>query len=80
MIFNFLEGMVFNRVRKCTLSHRSGSLTNTKSTISLNGEKGHTCKMHDIGRRSLKAIWPEAAMQKNGYYYRGKVVNEKLPY
>lgn len=79
MIFNFLKGIVFNRARRCTLS-RSGSLTNTKSTASLNGEKGHTCKMHNIGRRSLKAIWLEAAMQRNGHYYRGKVANEKLHY
>jgi len=78
MIFNFLEGMVFNRARKCTLSHQSESLT--KSTASLNGEKGHTCKMHNIGRRSLKAIWPEEAIQKNGYYYQGKIINEKLHY
>jgi len=42
--------------------------------------KSQSCKVLDIEGYSLKAIWPDAATQKNGNLYRGKVTNEKLRY
>lgn len=55
MTFNFLEIMVFNRSRKCTLLRRSGSPTNAKGTANLNGEKGQPYKVRDIEGRPFKS-------------------------